>query len=31
MALMTPDQFEESLKVLKPRVFMNGKVVENIL
>jgi 4-hydroxybutyryl-CoA dehydratase/vinylacetyl-CoA-Delta-isomerase len=31
MALMTPDQFEESLKALKPRVFMNGKQVKNIL
>ena len=31
MALMTPEQFEESLKSLKPRVFMNGKRVENIL
>jgi len=31
MALMTPEQFEESLKQLKPRVFMNGKRVENIL
>ncbi|TET94604.1 MAG: aromatic ring hydroxylase, partial [Desulfobacteraceae bacterium] len=31
MALMTPEQFEESLKGLKPRVFMNGKRVENIL
>ena len=31
MALMTPEQFEESLKALKPRVFMNGKQVENIL
>ncbi|MBN1102915.1 MAG: aromatic ring hydroxylase [Deltaproteobacteria bacterium] len=31
MALMTPDQFEESLKALKPRVFMNGKQVESIL
>jgi 4-hydroxybutyryl-CoA dehydratase/vinylacetyl-CoA-Delta-isomerase len=31
MALMTPEQFEESLKKLKPRVFMNGKQVENIL
>ncbi len=31
MALMTPEQFEESLKKLKPRVFMNGKRVENIL
>jgi len=31
MALMTPEQFEESLKKIKPRVFMNGKRVENIL
>jgi 4-hydroxybutyryl-CoA dehydratase/vinylacetyl-CoA-Delta-isomerase len=31
MALMTPEQFEESLKQLKPRVFMNGKPVESIL
>ena len=31
MALMTPEQFEESLKGLKPRVFMNGKPVNNIL
>jgi 4-hydroxybutyryl-CoA dehydratase/vinylacetyl-CoA-Delta-isomerase len=31
MALMTPEQFEASLKNLKPRVFMNGKPVENIL
>ena len=31
MALMTPEQFEESLKSLKPRVFMNGKKVESIL
>jgi 4-hydroxybutyryl-CoA dehydratase/vinylacetyl-CoA-Delta-isomerase len=31
MPLMTPEQFEESLKVMKPRVFMNGKRVENIL
>ena len=31
MALMTPEQFEESLKAIKPRVFMNGKQVENIL
>ena len=31
MALMTPEQFEESLKPLKPRVFMNGKLVENFL
>ncbi len=31
MALMTPEQFEESLKSLKPRVFMDGKKVENVL
>ena len=31
MALMTPEQFEESLKALNPRVFMNGKPVDNIL
>jgi 4-hydroxybutyryl-CoA dehydratase / vinylacetyl-CoA-Delta-isomerase len=31
MALMTPEQFEASLKDLKPRVFMNGKPVESIL
>ena len=31
MALMTPEQFEESLRTRKPRVFMNGKKVENIL
>jgi 4-hydroxybutyryl-CoA dehydratase/vinylacetyl-CoA-Delta-isomerase len=31
MALMTPEQFEDSLKKLKPRVFMNGSKVENIL
>lgn len=31
MALMTPEQFEESLKKLKPRVFMNGKRVVNVL
>jgi len=31
MALMTPEQFEESLKGLKPRIFMNGKKVDNIL
>ncbi|MDR3555983.1 MAG: 4-hydroxyphenylacetate 3-hydroxylase N-terminal domain-containing protein [Syntrophobacteraceae bacterium] len=31
MALMTPEQFEESLKSLKPRIFMNGKKVESIL
>ncbi len=31
MALMTPEQFEESLKTLHPRMFMNGKKVESIL
>jgi len=31
MALMTPEEFEESLKDVKPRVFMNGKSVDNIL
>ncbi len=31
MALMTPEQFEESLKKLKPRVFMNGNRVANVL
>ena len=31
MALMKPEQFEESLKSLNPRVFMNGKQVKNIL
>ena len=31
MALMTPEQFEASLKELKPRVFMNGKRVTDIL
>ncbi|NTW35416.1 MAG: aromatic ring hydroxylase [Syntrophobacteraceae bacterium] len=29
--MMTPEQFEESLKALKPKVYMNGKRVENIL
>ena len=31
MALMTPEQFEESLKQMNPRVYMNGKKVENVL
>ncbi len=31
MTLMTPAQFEDSLKELNPRIFMNGKKVENIL
>ncbi|MFC1516244.1 4-hydroxyphenylacetate 3-hydroxylase N-terminal domain-containing protein [Thermodesulfobacteriota bacterium] len=31
MALMTPDQFIESLKQMKPRVYMNGKRVADVL
>ena len=31
MPLMTPEQFEESLKKVKPRVFMDGKRVESVL
>ena len=31
MTLMTPEQFEESLKNMNPRVYMNGKRVENVL
>ena len=31
MALMTPQEFEKSLKQMKPRVFMNGKRVESVL
>jgi len=31
MALMTPEAFEESLKKVKPRIFMNGKQIENVL
>jgi hypothetical protein len=31
MALMTPEQFEASLKGRKPRVFMNGKRVDSVL
>ncbi|MFH1292878.1 MAG: 4-hydroxyphenylacetate 3-hydroxylase N-terminal domain-containing protein [Pseudomonadota bacterium] len=31
MALMTPEQFEDSLKEVKPRIFMNGKRVKNVL
>lgn len=31
MALMTPEQYEESLQNFKPRVFMNGKQVESVL
>jgi len=28
---MTPEEFEESLKHVKPRGFMNGERVDNIL
>lgn len=28
---MTPEQFEKSLKLMKPRVYMNGKKVDNVL
>ena len=31
MALMKPEQFEESLKTLRPRIFMNGKRVDSVL
>ncbi len=31
MGLKTPEEYEESVRSLKPRVFMNGKKVENIL
>ena len=31
MTLMRPEQYEESLKARKPRVFMNGQRVEDIL
>ena len=31
MALMTPEQYENSLKGMKPRIFMNGKRVASIL
>ena len=31
MALMKPEQFEESLKTLRPRIFMNGKQVDSVL
>jgi 4-hydroxybutyryl-CoA dehydratase/vinylacetyl-CoA-Delta-isomerase len=31
MALMTPEQFEASLQDRKPKVFMNGRRVENVL
>ena len=31
MGLTTPEQYENSLKKMKPRVFMNGKKVDSIL
>jgi 4-hydroxybutyryl-CoA dehydratase/vinylacetyl-CoA-Delta-isomerase len=31
MALMTPDQYVDSVRAMKPRVFMNGKKVADIL
>lgn len=31
MALMTPEEFEASLRERKPKVFMNGKRVESVL
>ncbi len=31
MALMTPDEFEASLREKRPRVFMNGKRVDSVL
>ena len=31
MPLMTPEDFEESLKSMRPRVYMNGKRIDNIL
>ena len=31
VTLMTPDEFEESLKKMNPVVYMNGKRVENVL
>ena len=31
MSLMTPEQYETSIKKMKPRVFMNGKKVESVL
>lgn len=30
MALITPEQYEKSLKNRKPRIFMNGKKVEDV-
>jgi len=31
MGLMTPEAFEDSLKKMRPRVFMNGKRVDDVL
>jgi aromatic ring hydroxylase len=31
MALITPEQYERSLKNRKPKIFMNGKKVEDYL
>lgn len=31
MALMTPEAYEESLRQMKPRIFMNGKRIESVL
>jgi len=31
MSLMTPEQYEASIKRMNPRVFMNGKKVASIL
>lgn len=31
MGLMTPEQFTESIRALKPRVFMNGRQVDDVL
>lgn len=31
MGLKTPEEFEESIRQLRPNVFMNGKRIENIL
>ena len=31
MPLMKPEEFVESLKNIRPRVFMNGEKVENVL
>ena len=31
MALMTPEEYEDSLRAMRPTVFMNGKRVESVL